>query len=65
MKVIGLITGILIILLNIINIGVNIYVDMSDSYEIYNYFDWLKYAWNLTYILFGTFLIMFFASKST
>jgi len=65
MKVIGLITGILIILLTIINIGVNIYVDMSDSYEIYDYFDWFKYVWSLTYILFGTFLIMFFASKST
>ena len=65
MKVIGLITGILIILLTIINIGVNIYVDMSDSYEIYDYFDWFKYGWSLTYILFGTFLIMFFASKST
>ena len=65
MKVIGVITGILIILLTIINIGVNIYVDMSDSYEIYDYFDWFKYVWSLTYILFGTFLIMFFASKST
>ena len=65
MKVIGLITGILIILLTIINIGVNIFVDMSDSYEIYDYFDWFKYVWSLTYILFGTFLIMFFASKST
>ena len=65
MKVIGLIRGILIILLTIINIGVNIYVDMSDSYEIYDYFDWFKYVWSLTYILFGTFLIMFFASKST
>ena len=65
MKVIGLITGILIILLTIINIGVNIYVDMSDSYEIYDYFDWFKYVLSLTYILFGTFLIMFFASKST
>jgi len=65
MKVIGLITGILIILLTIINIGLNIYFDISESYEIYDYFDWLKYVWNLTYILLGTFLIMFFASKST
>ena len=65
MKVIGLITGILFFLLNIISIGLNIYFDISESYEIYDYFDWLKYVWNLTYILLGTFLIMFFASKST
>ena len=65
MKVIGLISGMLIILLNIINIGLNILIDTSDSYEIYDYFGWLKYAWNLTYILLGTFLIMFFANKST
>ena len=65
MKVIGLITGILFFLLNIISIGLNIYFDISESYEIYDYFDWLKYVWNPTYILLGTFLIMFFASKST
>ena len=65
MKVIGLITGILIILLTIISISLDIYYDISESYEIYAYFDWLKYVWDLTYILLGTFLIMFFANKST
>lgn len=65
MKVIGLIAGMLIILLSIITTGLNIYIDMSESYEIYDYFDWLNYVWNLTWILLGTFLIMFFASKST
>ena len=65
MKVIGLITGMLLILLTIIYLGLNIYIDMSESYEIYEYLDWLKYVWDLTWILLGTFLIMFFASKST
>ena len=65
MKVIGLITGMLLILLTIINLGLNIYIDMSESYEIYEYLDRLNYVRNLTWILLGTFLIMFFASKST
>ena len=65
MKVIGLIAGMLIILLSIITAGLNIYINMSESYEIYDYFDWLNLAWNLAWILLGTFLIMFFASKST
>ena len=65
MKVIGLIAGMLLILLTIINLGLNIYIDMSESYEIYEYLDGLNYVWNLTWILLGTFLIMFFASKST
>ena len=65
MKVIGLIAGMLIILLSIITTGLNIYIGMSESYEIYEYLDGLNYVWNLTWILLGTFLIMFFASKST
>ena len=64
MKVIGLITGILFILLNILNIALNIAFDLSGNYDIFDYAEWLKYVWNINYILLGTFLIMFFASKS-
>ena len=65
MKVIGLITGILFILLTIISVAINIIVDISGNYDIYDYTGWTSYAWGLAQFMLGTFLIMFFASKST
>ena len=65
MKVIGLITGILYILLTIINVATNIVVDVTEKYDIYDYTEWTVYVWALANFMLSAFLIMFFASKST
>ncbi len=65
MKVIGLITGILYILLTIIGVAINIIVDVSGNYDIYDYTWWTRYAWAIANLMLSVFLIMFFASKST
>ena len=65
MKVIGLITGILYILLTIINFATNIVVDVTGNYDIYDYTEWTAYVWALANFMLSAFLIMFFASKST
>jgi len=65
MKVIGLITGILYILLTIINFATNIVVDVTGNYDIYGYTQWTRYVWALAQFMLGAFLIMFFARQSS
>ena len=65
MKVIGLITGILYILLTIINAAANIIADVTGSFDIYTYTQWTRYVWALAQFMLGAFLIMFFARQSS